>query len=204
MLINLNLREDLLANFPNFEYFNCQYPEKLNFAEKNNLVGDQQETFILYWLLKQVREHGGVGLDVGSGQDPHIFSIGINDYHGDCHPQYGGKYQCHVTSLAENIHKIFNSETFSWIIMSHILEHVDNPIITFRNCCKLLRKNGMMILLMPDADYETYSWDKTHKTFYTPEDFKRLIIDSNVDLIKTEELDTLHNKFSFNYIGRRI
>lgn len=204
MLLNLNLRDDILENFPNYEYFNSKNSKLLDYTVENNLVGQQQESFVLYWLLKQAREHGGVGLDIGCGQDPHIFSIGINNYHGNCHPLYGGKYNCHITSLAENI-TVLNEETFSWVIASHILEHVNDPIITFRKWCKLLkRKNGIMILVMPDKTYERSLWDPTHKNFYSPDDFKRLIIDSNLDLMVTEELDTFHNKFSFNYVGRRI
>jgi len=205
MLLNISLREDILLNFPNFEYFNCSEPERLNFNLACNLVGDQQEAFIYYWLFKQLKEHGGCGADFGCGQNIHLASIGMDSYFGLNHPTYGGgPYVPHITSLAENAHKIFNPETFSWVIMSHILEHIDNPIITFRNCCKLLKKNGIIILLMPDATYEELMWDKTHKNFFTPSDFERLIINSNKDLIKTEELDTLHNMFSFNYIGRRI
>ena len=204
MKIELNLREDLLENFPNFEYFNCKNSKLLNFSIENNLVGQQQESFLLYWLLKQAREYGGVGLDAGCGQDSHIFSIGINNYFGSNHPIYGGKYSPQITSLVENMHEKFNPETFSWIIMSHILEHVKNPIITFRNCCKLLRKNGIIILLMPDARYEPHPWDKTHINFFTPDDFKEKIINTNLDLLKTEIFDDLDNMFSISYVGRRI
>ena len=204
MLIDLKIREDLLENFNNYEYWNCQQPDLLDFTKSGNLVGQSQEAFILYWILKQVKEHQGVGLDIGCGQDSHIFSIGINNYHGDNHPVYGGKYRAHITSLAENVHKIFNEETFSWVIMSHILEHVDNPIVTFRNCCKLLKKNGLMILIMPSKEYEITGWDPTHKTYWSPEDFKNNCIIPNQDIIKVERENEFDNKFSFSFVGRRI
>lgn len=204
MNFELHLRDDILEYFPNFEYFNCIQKERLDFSRIDNLVGMQQEAFILYWLLKQLKEHGGVGLDIGCGQDPHIACVGINDYYGFRHPVYGGKYLPQITGLAEESYNIFNSETFSWVIMSHILEHVDTPIITFRNWCKLLKKDGIMVLLMPDATYEKIKWDPTHKNFYTPDDFKKNMIDLNVDIMKTEVFNELCNGFSINYVGRKI
>jgi len=209
MLIDLHIRDDLLEYFPNFEYFNCVEPEKLDFTRADNLVGMQQEAFILYWILKQLREHPGfgAGLDIGCGQGSHPFTIGLNDYSGDCHPTYRGKYLPHVTSLAENADRIFNNDTFNFIVASHILEHVEEPILTFRKWCKLLRKDGIMILLMPDARYETPgigSWDPTHKTFWTPNDFEKNCILPNGDIIKPEIFDDLGNNFSFNFVGGRI
>jgi len=204
MNLDIHVRDDLLEFFPNFEYFNCKQPHRLDFSLIDNLVGMQQEAFILYWILKQLREHYGVGLDIGCGQDPHLACIGVNDYCGEQHPIYGGRYSPQITGLAEQSYKLFNKNTFSFIVMSHILEHVCNPIIVFRQWCKLLCKDGIMILLMPDARYEKGKWDPTHKNFYTPEDFEQNIIKLNTDLIKTEVFNDLHNFFSLNYVGRRI
>ncbi len=204
MLIDLHLREDILEHFPNFEYFNCTEPERLDFSQLNNLVGNQQESFLLYWSLKALEGTHGVGLDIGCGQGSHISSIGINDYFGDNHKIYGGKYEPHITSQAEDIDKIFNQNTFGWILASHILEHVNDPIITFRKWCKLIRKGGFMILIMPDFKYEPNPWDITHKNFYTPEDFRNNCILPNQDLIKEVEINTLNNNFSMNFVGRRI
>ncbi len=204
MLIDLHLREDILEHFPNFEYFNCTEPERLDFSQLNNLVGDQQESFLLYWSLKALKENQGVGLDIGCGQGAHFGSIGLDRYYGKSHPQYGGEYLPHITSLAENI-TCFNEGTFSFIIASHILEHVNNPVITFRRWLKLLRKDGFMILLMPDSRFEKpCPWDPSHRNFYTPEDFKNNCILPNQDLIQELELSSLNNNFSMNFVGRRI
>lgn len=207
MLIDLHIRDDILQHFPNYNYLNCTEPERLDFKLADNLVGDQQEAFILYNILKQITEHkdvGMCGLDIGCGQGAHFACIGINDYYGEDHPIYHGKYIPHITSLAETIDTIFNQETFSFIVASHILEHVNNPITTYRKWCKLLRKEGVIILLIPDARYEIQRWDITHKNFYTPEDFEKNMIILNQDIIKTEAFNDLNNKFSLNYVGRRI
>ncbi len=204
MLIDLHLREDILEHFPNFEYFNCAEPGRLDFSKPGNLVGDQQEAFLLYFILKQLREHGGVGLDIGCGQGSHFGCIGLDKYYGKSHPQYGGEYLPHVTSLAENI-TCFNEGTFNFIVAAHILEHVTNPIITFRQWLKLLKKDGLIILLMPDKNFEKpCPWDASHRNFYTPEDFRNNCILPNQDLIQELELNSLNNNFSMNFVGRRI
>lgn len=204
MLIDLYLREDILKHFPNFEYFNCIEPERLDFSKLSNLVGDQQESFLLYWTLKALKETHGVGLDIGCGQGSHIASVGVNDYFGDNHKIYGGKYEPHITSLAEDVDKIFNPNTFGWVLAAHILEHVNDPIVTFRKWCKLICKGGFMVLLMPNAVYEPDPWDITHKNFYTPEDFRNNCILPNQDLIEQVVFDDMHNNFSMNFVGRRI
>lgn len=205
MLIELNLREDILKHFPNFEYFNCTEPERLDFNLADNLVGDQQEAFLYYFILKQLKKYGGCGLDLGCGQNIHWACIGVNDYFGFEHPVYrGGPYIPHITSLVENIDEIFNPDTFSLIIASHILEHVNEPIFTFRKWCKFLKKEGIIILLLPDARYEKLKWDPTHINFFSPDDFERLIINSNKDILKTECFNDLANGFSFSFVGRRI
>ena len=204
MLIDFNIREDILKHFPNYEYFSCLEPDLLDFNKINNLVGQQQECFIIYWIFKQLREYQGVGLDIGCGQNIHFACLGVNDYYGKKHPTYGGEYLPHITSLAENVEKMFNHNTFSFIVVSHILEHVDDPIITFRNWCKLLKKDGVILLIMPDAKYEIFGWDSTHKTYWEPEKFKNNCILSNEDIIRCEEFNTFKNKFSFNFVGRKI
>ncbi len=211
MLIDLKIREDILENFPNFEYFNYKGDcKRLLFNENDNLVGQQQEAFINFWIIKQIKEElnrgiiATAGLDIGCGQNTHLACIGCNDYFGNNHKIYGGVYKPNITSQAEDIHNKINFETINFIVASHILEHVDNPIVTFRNWCKLLRKNGIIMLLQPDSRYEVFGWDPTHKTYWAPEDFRKNCIVPNQDLISCEEFDTLKNKFSFNFIGRRI
>ena len=208
MLLNINLREDIQKYFPNFEYFNCIESDRfrLDFNLKDNLVGMSQEAFIYFWLLKSMKENpdGFCGLDVGCGQNIHFSCLGVNDYAGPCHPIYFGSYFPHITSQAENIDKIFNHDTFSCIIASHIIEHVNDPIIIFRRWAKLLRRNGLIIVLCPDARYEYKKWDPTHINFFSPNDFERLIINTNKDLLKTECFNDMHNEFSISFCGRRI
>lgn len=206
MKIELNLREDIQKYFSEFDYKNCTEPDRIFFNRGDNLTGVQQEAFINYWILKQLKEHVdfGGGLDIGCGQNIHFACLGTDSYYGNNHKLYGGRYKPHITSRAEEIHTKINPETLNFIVASHILEHVKNPVITFRNWCKLLRKDGRIILLMPDAKFEPHPWDLSHINFFTPESFKEKIINTNLDILKIECFNDLGNMFSMNFVGRRI
>jgi SAM-dependent methyltransferase len=45
----------------------------------------------------------------------------------------------------------FPDETFDAILMSHVIEHVPNPIDVFRECRRILKKNGIIVALTPNA-----------------------------------------------------
>lgn len=201
--INLN-NEHILKHFPNFEYFNCTEPEHLDFFKADNLVGEQQRAFLLYYILKEVERTGEIGLSLGCGQVIEPLTIGIDHYYGNDHPIYHGGYYPHLTAKCENLP--FNDNVFAFAVGSHIFEHMEKPLETFKEWIRILKPNGALILVMPDAKYESPAqpWDFDHKMFWTPEMFKARILDLCKDLIKTEEFNSLKNKFSFNYVGRKL
>lgn len=204
MKIDINLgNEHILKHFPNFEYFNCTKPERLNFFKTDNLVGDQQRAFVLYHILEEVKRTGEAGISFGCGQVIENFTIGVDHYSGPAHPIYGGAYWPHLTAECEQLP--FNDNTFAFAAASHIFEHTEKPLETFKEWVRILKPNGALILIMPDANYEdrTHPWDVDHKVFYTPEMFLKEILTPCEDLIKTEVFDSLRNNFSFNYVGRK-
>lgn len=211
MLLEFNLREDIQKYFPRFEYFNCTESARINFFRADNLVGMQQEAFLSYFIIKHVTEtfnQGAtniVGLDIGCGQNIHPFCIGISNYYG-IHPTMGGEHICHFTCLAEKVDAIFNPGSFNFIVVSHILEHLEDPATAFRKWLNLLRRDGRIFLISPDARFEdkSHPWDPDHKVFFTPDDFEKQIIIPNKDILRTEVFNDMNNSFSFNFVGRRI
>lgn len=204
MKLDINLgNEHILKHFPNFEYWNCTEPERLDFF-KPNLVGDQQRAFILYHIIKEVEKNGEVGLNLGCGQIIDPFTLGIDKFCTDNHPIYGGRYWPHLTADCEKLP--FNDSVFSFLVGMHIFEHMERPLETFKEWIRILKPNGALILVMPDANYEDkeHPWDIDHKIFYTPEMFKDLILEPCKDLMKTEVFNSLGNNFSFNFVGRKI
>jgi len=208
MKIEINIgNEHILKHFPNFEYFNCTEPERLNFFKTNNLAGDIQRCFIIWHCIQEMKRSGGIGLDIGCGQAISPWCLGYDRYSSDLdypHPEYGsGEYHPHLTGEGENLP--FNNEIFCWIISHHSFEHMVHPLGTFKEWLRILKPGGALIMVMPDADYESkeYPWDKDHHIFFAPDSFKKNILDPCKDLIKTEVFNNLHNSFSFNYVGRK-
>ncbi len=204
--LDINIgNEHILKHFPNFEYFNCTEPERLNFAKVDNLVGNQQRAFVLYHILREVKRTGGEGgLSLGCGQVIEPFTIGIDHYYGSKHPIYGGGYWPHLTAKCEKLP--FNDNVFAFIVGSHIFEHMEKPLEAFKEWIRVLKPEGSLILVFPDANYESifHPWDSDHKMFWTPEKFQDRILNSCEELIKTEIFNTFKNSFSMNYLGRKM
>jgi SAM-dependent methyltransferase len=107
----------------------------------------------------------GHGIDVGSGSDslgrfaplfPLIKSVTDFDLpDGD------------AQELAKHV-----DASFDFLHSSHCLEHVRDPAITLRNWCRVVRRFGHLVVLVPDEDmYEQGVWPSTfnddHKHTYT-------------------------------------
>ena len=205
MKIDINLgNEHILEYFPNFEYFNCTEPERLDFFKTNNLVGSQQRAFILYHILQEVQKRGEAGLSVGCGQVIEPWTIGVDHYYGDKHFLYGGKYYPHLTSKCEKLP--FNDNTFAFIVSAYSFEHMEQSLKTFKEWLRILKSGVALIMILPDADFESkeHPWDTDHNIFFTPKSFKKDILEPCEKLVRTEVFNTLSNSFSFNYVGRKF
>jgi SAM-dependent methyltransferase len=66
-------------------------------------------------------------------------------------------------------------ESFYTVYASHILEHLNNPVIAITNWYRILKKDGHLIICVPHRDlYEgkktlPSKWNHTHVTFWLPE-----------------------------------
>ena len=100
--------------------------------------------------------------------------------------------EVHLANLETGIPKEV-SEKFNFIIMSHILEHLVNPINLLNDSKNLLEKNGKLIIALPNFliyynrlkilkgnfNYTNGGiMDETHVRFYSPKLVKDLIINN--------------------------
>ena len=98
---------------------------------------------------------------------------------------------------------------FDTIIAPEIMEHVENPTQFIKNCCKLLKKRGRLVLSTPNATSLLYlknpSWmvnyqgnshqeDNSHIHTFTPNMLRLLMSKSGFKYISKEYL----NCFIFN------
>jgi len=99
----------------------------------------------------------GNGLDIGYGGDTLTKDCeGFDIEDGDAH----------------YIKKVINNK-YDYVYSSHLLEHLDDPVVALKNWWKVLKKDGYLILYVPDRDL--YEKKKTlpsrfsldHKHYFT-------------------------------------
>ena len=113
-------------------------------------------------------------------------NYGTNTFYGDYNPgetfnYYRKKLGHQFIAEATDLTKIAD-ERYDFLLSSHSLEHVANPLKALKEWFRILKPDGKLILILPD---KRYSFDKNRE--YTP--FHHLIDDYEND---RSEDDTTH------------
>lgn len=126
-------------------------------------------------MLKNMRDLGWevTGIDF----DPQCQSItqetGIPVYQGDV--------------LEQNL----PANSFDVIVMSHVIEHLPDPIATLKECLRLLRPNGHLIAITPNTNgYNHKYFKKNSRILETPR---------HLHLFTTASLQQIANKAGFKH-----
>lgn len=64
--------------------------------------------------------------------------------------------------------------SFDSILMHHSLEHLKSPEKTLRECRRLLRNNGRIVVVVPSPENKNYRM-RDHKSFFTKKSLKELM-----------------------------
>jgi len=84
---------------------------------------------------------------------------------------------------------------FDYVIFSHVIEHLKNPVFVLKNLKKLLKKNGTLLLETPDFDSPAYRLfknkfrllnDPTHISLFTLDSMTRALRDNGFVIKKIE------------------
>lgn len=79
---------------------------------------------------------------------------------------------CHATLKDSGVSRIetstnfVNSHLFDLVVMSHVLEHVPNPIEFLTQATRSLRKGGVLFIEVPCRDWEHKPVDEPHLLFF--------------------------------------
>lgn len=69
----------------------------------------------------------------------------------------------------ELIEQRFPDESFDVVVMSHVIEHVPHPVELLKECRRILKKNGTLTLLTPNANARGFSyWGRNWFALDTP------------------------------------
>jgi ubiquinone biosynthesis O-methyltransferase len=92
---------------------------------------------------------------------------------------------------------LFKNEKFDVILISDVLQHVDDPLKTLKQCHKILKKNGLVIISIPNFNnFRGHVWLTLQSMFNLPmsltdtfqitsEEMKKLSKKAKLKLIKT-------------------
>jgi SAM-dependent methyltransferase len=106
---------------------------------------------------------GKIGTEIGAGDspvpglDPHAIYVDCFKSFGTmaCHADYYG----HATSLP------FHDHSLDYVIASHVLEHVANPVAALAEWYRVVRPGGIIYLIVPNR---RATWDR-HRPLTTVE-----------------------------------
>jgi SAM-dependent methyltransferase len=114
----------------------------------------------------------------------------------------------HQGTLAE---QAFAADSFDVVAMSHVIEHLHQPQAVLRECFRILRRGGRLIVATPNArgmlhrKYREY-WlaldPPRHLILFTQDSLGALITQGGFSRVKTRT--TVHNAFAIDYSSRFI
>lgn len=119
-------------------------------------------------ILTSLIDKRGLGLEVGASHDPVApkaagYSVHVVDHLSQ--EELREKYEGHNVSLEtiEPVDFLWRGEPleqvvgvtghYDWIIASHVIEHLPDPIGFIKSCQRLLKAGGMLSLAIPDKRF---------------------------------------------------
>jgi len=87
----------------------------------------------------------------------------------------------------------FEDSFFDLVYAIHVIEHIDNPRAVFEKCYAILKKDGKLYFMTPNAKSLGLVWfkaswwnleDPTHIRFYSPESVTKMLKDAGFSSVK--------------------
>jgi SAM-dependent methyltransferase len=212
---------DIRENIRRIVFSYLGYPGK-----KLSLLEKAAKPFLVKFLFKQATygwgkvfpgyKKDGFALDIGCGNGSFLSFL---KHHG--WKVQGVDFSKKAADTAKKIFDIdvfvgeiddlpFPPRSFDYINMSHVLEHVTDPLETMKKVKSLLKNDGTVYIEVPN--YQSYSrkiskqywyaWETPrHLYTFSPENLKKLVEAAGFEVVK---LDTkIHNLFAWDNTYKR-
>lgn len=150
--------------------------------------------------LKDDFKFNGKILEVGPLNNPFFHKNEFNVYYADIkstegvHKRYSGFDDEHIVDIDYVIEDSYENTfkdvmKFDYVFLSHVLEHIPNPINFLLDVSTILEKNGKICFLLPDKNYtidyyrENSSFADWYDMYIRGEEFNtpRLVLDNRLD-----------------------
>lgn len=129
------------------------------------------------------------GLDVCCGKNKVVSTtIGVDLFRGKREYPF---YEINPELVWDCLDLPFKNNTMDYIVCSHGLEHLENPIRAIKEWKRILKSCGLLIVIVPDARYhDVLKADPTHIHAFTPDILKKIFIDiGGLDIISIDTID---------------
>lgn len=196
--------------FKDYDYNNPLESWKVNSREPNGitLCAWQMKAFHYFWIMKQCRVTGEIGLTINMENVP--FCLYVDDRHG----------AGHIFCALSSVHKLFTSNKFPLVIASALIPYL--PCSSSGKRCdgieiageidklaNIVAPSGVLIAALMDELGPKHegrslveSAGNTH-AWTVPQFEKHILGNINSHVWDVEEFDTLKNDMSFNVVLRR-
>jgi SAM-dependent methyltransferase len=161
-------------------------------------AGAKYETIFRRLEFNQVIQYtSGIGVDIGCGLNKiHSVAIGI-DFRLE-NKDFGYPFGANI-KLPKNNEYIplpwFQDESLDFVFSSHCLEHLSDPQKCVREAVRVLKRDGYLILILPDTTYYPHKNENSANTDHKWDPFPDLLADLVKDTeLKCIQINTLHDK----------
>lgn len=194
------------------EFYEAMYKQDRREHPKGSLIYRKLKRFECnrYDQIMENIQIGGRLLDIGCGEGELLFRLEnlFDELHGldiaesrveRVTSKIKNKNKIYVHLGNANEHLYFDDGYFDIIIASDVLEHIFDPYFFVRECARMLRENGRLILHVPNIAYlprrlnlllgrfpmtsDEIGWDGGHLHYFTRASLKKLLEDEGYHII---------------------
>lgn len=141
----------------------------------------------------------GVTINVGCGRDLHKGVIGVDNLMANTYAGWDAKPDV----IAEATNLPFEDGTVDTVIAMHLLEHIPERELFFKEAFRVLKDGGTLAFVLPNHDYlgdGCYWADPTHLHLMSPQqDWER----KDFELVQKNKLGKFLYSWSFDVIYRK-
>jgi predicted SAM-dependent methyltransferase len=149
----------------------------------------------------------GLGIDVGCGsKKTHPLALGVDLTPKGQTGKYGSERrqisEADICTSGDNLYMLADN-SLDYVVARHNLEHYTDPIKTLKEWKRVLRKGGIMGVVVPDDEaLDTIKLDPTHKHAFTKESFANML--AAIGGFKIVKIKTCVPMWSFVCIAKKV